>query len=155
MSVCVCMCVQDYGDTTYDILVDRCVRIVSIRPSSYCALCVLIVLYTHVHAADARWSHCDCREGGEGEGQFRTDRAGSIGKIATGRTLQEEEEASRQGLARSERAARSEIVKKAKVPSRTPPVLCQSKQAGANKTSYACNLSSSVWCDFFAAEMAA
>jgi hypothetical protein len=55
------------------------------------------------------------REGGQGEGQFRTDRAGSIGKIATGRTLQEEEEASRQGLARSRRAMRSEIVKKAKV----------------------------------------
>ncbi len=56
-----------------------------------------------------------CREGGQGEGQFRTDRAGSIGKIATGRTLQEEEEASRQGQARSRRAVRAEIVKKAKV----------------------------------------
>ena len=34
------------------------------------------------------------RSGGDGQGQYRTDRAGSIGKISTGRTLQEELRAS-------------------------------------------------------------
>jgi hypothetical protein len=65
--------IQDYGEGTYDILVDLA--------------------------------------GGEGEGQYRTERQQSIGKIATGRTLKEEEAASQDQVVRSLKKQRREFVR--------------------------------------------
>lgn len=75
--------IQDYGEGTYDILVDLA--------------------------------------GGEGEGQYRTERQQSIGKIATGRTLKEEEAASQDQVVRSLKKQRRELVRtQAKLGNRIP-----------------------------------
>lgn len=55
------------------------------------------------------------RSGGEGAGLFRTDAAGQIGKLATGRSLQEELKASELLEEREKRQGRKDLVKKVKV----------------------------------------
>lgn len=75
--------IQDYGEGTYDILVDK--------------------------------------SGGQGEGQYRTERVQSIGKIATGRSLKEEEAASQDSFRRQQKKNRKLFVdKKARLGERIP-----------------------------------
>ena len=61
------------------------------------------------------------RSGGEGDGQFRTDAAGAIGKIATtGRTLQDEIASSSSSAERAARSQRKATASSAQVGDRIP-----------------------------------